>query len=342
MTTAPTTGIIVLEGADSSGKTTLANHLRRHHNAAYIHGSVHHDFWLHHIAALRRAVRLSTNRLVVIDRNWLSHLVYGQVFGNAQYDSAARCLDRVLRRYGALYVLTSPADQARQAERWAADKAAGRHEHYSRVREVIAMYADLRDGNLAHPGVGYIDQLIQFQDFAARDDVIVYDVDRHTSEQALRSFVGRALGQMCALQQSVLPRLGENLAGRWSLGPVPRYLFVGDAASYLAPAGHPRWPLVTRDSAETPLGFFNRSLHLTKVREDRCVYLNAFSPWDHHSSLAEMTHRATRVVAIGNYAARKLREVGGAAFVLVEHPALMIRRDAQVEDYGRMLGEALK
>ena len=96
------TGIVVLEGANAAGKTTLARHLVERYGARYLHSRPTRDPWRRHVAMLRRAVALSERHLVVLDRHWLSEQVYGRVFGSPAYDLGARCLDRVLRRYGAL------------------------------------------------------------------------------------------------------------------------------------------------------------------------------------------------------------------------------------------------
>jgi hypothetical protein len=348
------TGIIILEGADSSGKTTLANYFRTNCGASYMHGSLHHDFWLRHLAMVRRAVRLSQTRLVVIDRCWLSHLAYGAAYGNLQYDAAARGLDRVLRRHGALYVLCSPRNQARQAEHWAADRQAGKREHYDTVREVIKIYADLREGCLAHPGCGYLDQLIRYQDFCARDDVLVYDMDNHTNPNALRSFAGNALRRLRVLGENMLPPNGENLAGRWSVDTnngSPRYLFVDASPPDAPPRGCPRWPFLARDPLATgndppfsAWAWFNRVANMVSLREDYCVYTCAFSPHADRLWLSELVPQATRVVCLGTYAARAARAVAGDASVAVAeipHPHRYFRRSQDVEGYARELREAL-
>jgi thymidylate kinase len=178
-------GIILFEGADSSGKTTLARYFVKKHGAHYIHGRVHKDAWKWHNAAIRRALRFrERGELTVIDRNYISHLVYGRVFNNQQYDAKARLLDDILRRNGALTVLCSPDDQLRQIARWEEEKAAGRSEAFDRIKEVVALYADLARGNVAHPGNGYLDEMIRFGDFSERQDVLIYDVHKYWGNPA--------------------------------------------------------------------------------------------------------------------------------------------------------------
>jgi hypothetical protein len=115
VTRSPPVGIVVLEGADASGKTTLARHLVDRYGARYLHSTRRREVWRWHLGALRWAVRESASRLVVLDRLWLSEQVYGQVFrGGPAYDLGARCLDRVLLRYGAVTVLCVPSGDVRR------------------------------------------------------------------------------------------------------------------------------------------------------------------------------------------------------------------------------------
>jgi hypothetical protein len=207
--------VVILEGADSSGKTTLARRLKEQlPNAVYLHGRVFRDAWLSHAAMARLAARFAfAGRSVIVDRHWISHLVYqGEVFGGQTYDADARTFDRWWRRLGALYVLCVPADQKGQAWRWERERAAGRSEAFTRIKEVIAAYADLAHGNLARPGDGYLGQLIRYQDFAARDDVCLYDFER-TPLSSIRRIVASA--KLTSLKAE--PWGGSGLTGR---GPI--------------------------------------------------------------------------------------------------------------------------
>lgn len=193
-------GIILLEGADASGKTSLAQVFREQHAAHYIHGSLYRDPLKWHRAAIRRATRLSgAGNLVIIDRNWLSHLVYGAVFNNQKYEDEARDLDKTLREMGALTVLCVPSDPLRQEADWLANKGAGKTEHFNSVREVIALYLDLAYDNLARPGPGYLAEMIRFQDFAERRDVIIYD--RYAWPDRRAAFARKALHYLGMMRQ---------------------------------------------------------------------------------------------------------------------------------------------
>lgn len=75
--------IIILEGCDCSGKTTLANAIMTAYpNHVYIHNAVADDIGALHRNALYNAIELSNTHCVIIDRLYLSEYVYGNIFRN--------------------------------------------------------------------------------------------------------------------------------------------------------------------------------------------------------------------------------------------------------------------
>lgn len=318
-------GIILLEGADSSGKSTLAHHFVDRYGARYLHSTVRKDIWRYHVGALRMAVRYSQDGLVVMDRHWISELVYASVFrGGPAYDVGARCFDRVLRRHGALIVLCSPSDQLRQERRWADGRAAGKHEHFSRVREVIQLYADLRHGNVGHPGDLYLDQLIRFQDFTARDDVMVYDLDENEGARGVIGFSRRAIARLEFLQKASLPRVGHNLVGRTDEDASRSVLFVGEAPSPATknwPSRWPVWPWFDHDHHASAATWLNRAIHHLALREDRLLFTNAEGDYDYLPMLLSLSEESPsdRVIALGERAHARVRALGGRCRV-IPHP----------------------
>jgi thymidylate kinase len=76
--------LFILEGADSTGKSTLARHLAKRLQAAYLHASGHRTLYeamhAHHAALINDAkVNLTNGVSVVMDRSWPSEVVYGSV-----------------------------------------------------------------------------------------------------------------------------------------------------------------------------------------------------------------------------------------------------------------------
>lgn len=77
-------GILILDGPDCCGKTSLAEHLVSNYGAHYIHATWSPDIekrmgeYMTHI--MWTAIDISQRQLVVVDRHWLSSLVYGDVY----------------------------------------------------------------------------------------------------------------------------------------------------------------------------------------------------------------------------------------------------------------------
>ena len=65
--------LIILEGLDKTGKTTFA---KKFNNAVYLHS----DKDTNTISMLDHAIKLSKNKLVILDRSFMSEIAYGTVF----------------------------------------------------------------------------------------------------------------------------------------------------------------------------------------------------------------------------------------------------------------------
>lgn len=308
-------GIVLIEGADAAGKTTLANHLRERYGARYLHSIVRRDIWRWHLGALRSALRMADDELVILDRHWLSEQAYGQVFrGGPAYDAATRCFDRVLQRAGAITVLCAPLDIKRQLDRHG-DLKTKRPEKFDNIERVARLYLDLRLGNTAHPGKTYLDQLIRFGDYAQRQDVITYDVDAHGAR--LKSVATAIIDRLQMVRARQYP-LGlysyhYNLSGSlWSA----RYLFVGERVSPTADARSfwPHWPFTSNDAPPSAATWLNDALHALAIDETRVAMTNACDPRDDHLAalieFRELLDRPIKVIALGKSAAARCRELG--------------------------------
>lgn len=171
-------GLVILEGADSSGKSTLAKRLVRRYGAVNFACSISDEMVRHHADTLRAAIDVrERGGLAVCDRMWVSELVYGPIFRGREYaDSIAEKFDRQIIEAGGVYILCVPRDIRTHLARFEASRIAGREE-FDRVEEVAVRYRDLVDGNVAHPGENLVDRFIRFGDFAEKRKVIRYDLD---------------------------------------------------------------------------------------------------------------------------------------------------------------------
>lgn len=333
-------GIVVLEGADCSGKTTLAKKIVDMFDARYLHGRIFKDMWRSHVAMVRMALRWADHDLVVIDRLFLSELVYGQVYrGGPAYDLGARCLDRVLMRVGAITVMCVPDDQQHQIRQHAARVVKG-EEAYRKIQGVVALYADLIRGNAVRPGDGYLGQLTRYGDFAKRKDVMVYDLDKdgHRLASLSNMIAGRVRAQRKKQLRYALDSSQQNFVG--NLGTA-RTILVGDAVApsvqKLGPRG-PRWPMCWHDGLSAAT-WLNMALHRFGHDEATAVIVNANDD-DRH--LQELFDSGLKIVALGGRAETKIRKLGYDAADVLEHPQYHRRfHHGELDDYAKRLGRAM-
>lgn len=135
-------GIILLEGPDGSGKTTLANRLIEKYGGVYIHAEYRfkNKMPLYHAAILRKAWKLSRNQLVIIDRLHISEMIYAKVFrGGSPWLWMTKTFNMVLDMMGACTVLCVPLS-VDEGIKWFEAARQERPEMYDDIRDVIQEY----------------------------------------------------------------------------------------------------------------------------------------------------------------------------------------------------------
>lgn len=336
----PVRGIVILEGADHSGKTTLARVLLKKYGGHYLHGRVFRNMWRSHVAMMRLALRWADTQLVVIDRIWLSELVYGPIYrGGAAYDLGARCLDRLAMRVGAVTVLCAPDDQQYQIQRHA-DRAGKGLEVFHNIEMAVNTYADLARGNLARDGDSYLAQLIRYGDYAERQDVVVYDLDRqgHRLPQVCKQIITK----LQKLQKDQLPSAmissRQNFTGNLATAHT---VIVGDIVSPQVarlPKG-PRWPMAWHDGM-CAATWLNKALHMFGHDETTTIITNGNDPDDHLTDLID--HRRLRIVTLGKSASDSVMSHGVVPDAELEHPQYHRRfHHSDIADYSLRLKQAL-
>lgn len=170
-------GILILEGADATGKSTLAQTVIAAWGGLYMAPTgptpnQRVSDW----ARLDEAVERSQDDLVVADRWWLSECVYGRVFrGGPAYDAAD--LDAALRFAGAVTVLCVRSDVHAHLAHFD-DLRRRRPERFSEVSGVATIFRRLAAGDTEDfMGVTYLDRIGRAGDFGRRADVALYDMD---------------------------------------------------------------------------------------------------------------------------------------------------------------------
>ncbi len=330
-------GLILIEGADRQGKTTLATRLAERHGAAIYHcGYRFRDrIFAYHAAVLRRAVAESCHRLVVIDRHWLSEAVYGNVYrGGTRWPHQGRMVDRVLRRWATLTVIA--ATDPGHASAVEHDQELGHtSDHARRVCEqYLALVHHWPERLTQHEG--YLRTLVQGHD---RRDLQHYDY---------RDFVGDAID---GAVDGILHRLDELQQGQAPvrdvafdpynlnfLGSVSgaRVVMVGDRTN--AKNDKVAWPFFEYGNSSLYLA---RACHAADLDETRLVWINAHDD-SARETLFKLLALGLGTVALGREASARLK-LWGVRHTDVRHPQAARRFSyADVGGYARELHAAVR
>lgn len=319
------TGLVILEGPDGAGKTTLAQSLAEQYGGLYVHRtySPTMDIWEHHAEALQIAQARAHEQLVIVDRLWPSELIYGRVFRGKGYYGPynARSMDRVSLRFSAIHVLCIP-DDIEYIVKTHAEKRAKGLEMFDTVREVAVRYVDWARGSVVRPHDGdLVEQVSAYGGFiATRNDHLVYDVLREGKD--MNKF-GKILAEKLRVRQREQLALAREPAHPNFLGYLPEatHLFVGEALG--DPNGWSKWPFFGRDKSAD---FLNHALHKIAWPEQRGVWTNAADP-DFNLAKIYEAKPTLKVIALGNAAQDRCKELGIPVSAAIPHPQWARRFD---------------
>lgn len=316
-------GVLILEGADGTGKTTLAQHLVQHHGALYLHHGYFRgaDWGIRYLASLRRAAELAFGdeepRLIVVDRCYLSADAYGTVYRcGSEVARRGRMLHRIALKHAMLHVICAP--EPNQVFEHHARLKNERGEMYSSGMEEVAQYF-YELGHLAVDSAPrcYSDVLKTraFKDNPFWNYAAPYDWTEQGGD--LNLVAKHLLGQLELAQQNQacsigLPPHATNFGGScWTA----RVLLVGDEPEPWA--GAVRWPFVSGSENVGCSGWLAERLNEAGIFEEHLAWTNANEP---NFGVALTAKPWTAIVALGQVAAGRLREVGLPATVELPHP----------------------
>jgi thymidylate kinase len=142
------TGIIVLDGPDGTGKTTLAKELVRKYDARYIHLTYRwkNNMFEYNVAAVDYAARLAEQgHLVIIDRLWMSDNIYDTVFrGRVISPHLGRYVERLILKYSGIYVICLP-ESSRDYLNHFNELKSSRIEMYDSMEAIYQGYSQMWD-----------------------------------------------------------------------------------------------------------------------------------------------------------------------------------------------------
>jgi thymidylate kinase len=179
-------GLVIIDGPDATGKTTLARQLLNGDDAGYIH-LTYNPNWKDpdrtlcqkQRAALRCAVeRLKQNKITVIDRHWLSEQIYARVYrGGTTMDRQARIWDAVIQRFQGVYVICAPIPaSAWQRHRKTILERSEMYKSDDKILKVADRYRSLWFGQHTTAVRDYA-EFLSVKGMCERSDAMLYDID---------------------------------------------------------------------------------------------------------------------------------------------------------------------
>jgi len=318
--------LIILEGPDGSGKTTLARELQAQ-GCQYIHCTYRWPDRMpqYHTAVLFSALEqaLASGRPTVIDRWWPSEYIYGEVFrGGTRFTHYGRLLDRMAIRFGALYVFCLPGDKVKYRTRFEELAASGR-EKYVNVEKML----DARQGYIQMLG----------DTFSNRYDTWIYDFQREGGD--LPPFARAMIFYSKFMYHKQFnPRLDTTIAGNLR-GDV---LLVGDQHNLKWRVGRPCWPFFEYGNCSLYLA---KVLDEARVDESRLCYININHPTGVFDVQHWLDHRdpdlVNKVLIFGNDAEATWLANFKHDYVLLPHPQAGRRFPSYGKQFVRSIKEEL-
>ena len=344
-------GIIILDGSDGAGKTTLANAIKERvetmgHKAIVCHQGkpAPGTCWDTHSSALLDYIEeaFTKNTVVIGDRHFLSESIYGRVYRTgSEYPFGARHVDRLLERFRALRVVCAPSVKYITTTH-ARLKNERVEEYDSGMNKIALAYLDLWNGALVKSGTAdeyskdtndYLVQLMVNGGAADRNGWCHYDVETHG--QDLKTYVAYLLHELNE-QQSLIP---ENLLDPtlWHFTGFPHdqaVLLVGDRVS-----AENRFNIPFYSNKGSSL-YLAKTLHKLNADEARIVIANVNDP-DGLETVSDLAAMCGRVVVLGREAERAMQKQGIKYHARIRHPQHARRFSFHDNAYMVELGAAL-
>ncbi len=314
--------VIVLDGPDGVGKTTLSKELCQTLGAQYVHLTYRWPARMfdYHTAALFYVLRQAEKHPVVLDRWWPSEIAYANVYrGGTKWPLAKRLFEKAALLHGFTYVFCYPNDRQAYLE------------HYERLKgERAEMYIDK---------MGLVlDQFIEISALLwdARDNgVLFYDFFKQGGnlKEVCQGIIEEAEDHRQTTPGHWFDNGFMNITGSFNQA---KYLFVGDE---LKPKTRREvWPFFEYGNSSQ---FLAEALENIGLPEQDLMFMNASYREQRQtvSIMKEISCTKIKIIALG-YQAERFLTAEGLKHGYISHPQYYRRfnRDKITTD----LKEAIK
>lgn len=334
-------GLVILDGPDAVGKTTLANALLNGDRDGYVHltydsswSNPNRELWkLQYVSLLKAQIRLEQGKLTVIDRHWMSEQVYARTYrGGSGMNAESRQWDRVVQRLCGVYVICAPSAESARERHHAQSKS--RYEMYppdDRIFDVARRFRDLWLGSNTTDD-DYASSLMRKGGMRLRQDAALYDIDEHGHD--LDGVCWGILRKLDSIHNTQYPSAFTRKKGNYLGHPHnAKFLFVGERIN---PSKAGRWPFVDYGASSATLC---EALSRCDFDETQGMWTNAYAEDEHVPTLMEW-FPYLRVIALGEVAALYLEGIG-IPYSKVVHPSYA-RRFGRTGLIYEQLEEALR
>lgn len=331
-------GLILLDGPDCAGKTTLADALIASAEAAG-HKAVRRHLgkpengtaWQMHADALLEYIEEMNSEgvIVIADRHFLSEGVYGRCYrSGSEYPHAMRFMDMLFNRFIGLKVICCPpVETVVETHKKMLEE---RYEEYSDGMDKVAKaYQDIWHSRVAQsnlPGDDYTQQLAALG--GVQDKPLWYHYD-YTVDN-VDQFACHLLDEL-KIEGEIRPYFEWNYTGTPSQNSV---LLVGDKMEEKNALGIPFFSN-TGSSA-----FLAKTLHKLMLPAEQICMVNINDP-NGPDAVSALSHVCGRIVVLGREAERTMTEYGFKFDAYVRHPKHAGRFNHADDTYAQELAAAI-
>lgn len=322
--------LLILEGPDACGKTTLGQALAHNYNGEYFHLTYRFPNKMpqYQEVMLRKALKVMHEKQcpVVIDRLWVSEKLYADVYrGGSPWPLMGRYFTRLINRFAGIHLFCLPPNLETGIQ-WHADAKGERPEMYDDISEIIKAYVDVyvkfnAGWKLQH--VREREPLMEKLSFVYAQGLKIYESTRDV------------------VPDFQMDPDRYNLLGDFSRA---RFAFVGEALNNKGK--RPTWPFWEHKHSSL---FLTAALELIDFDERLAVWWNWQEAYEDPDQLCELLeygaiHRL-KYLALGKKAYNGLRAYGVPEedVICIPHPSYFKRFVSHnYATYGQVIQAALR